>query len=118
LKNILVVDDEIDVTYTFRKMLEGDGHRVDTFNDPVLASKAFKTNTYDLVLLDIRMPNMDGFELYSRIRKKDAKAEVVFMSAYEVYREQFGELHDSNKLYFIKKPVDLPDLRKIIDKMP
>lgn len=58
----MVVDDEIDVTYTLRKMLEIEGHQADTFNDPTVALKNFKPHVYDLVLLDIRMPKLDGFE--------------------------------------------------------
>ena len=109
----MVVDDEPDVTYTLQKMLEGDGYDVQAYNDPRLALKSFKQDLFDLVLLDIRMPHMDGFNLFEQIRKKDDKVKVCFMTAFEVYRDQFGQLPSSDIQHFIKKPVDLIELRQI-----
>jgi CheY-like chemotaxis protein len=110
----MVVDDEIDVTYTIRKMVEEEGHTVDVFNDSIAALKAFKAHKYDLILLDIRMPQMDGFELYARIRKTDENTKIYFMTAFEVYRDQFGQLPSSDKIFFLSKPFDSAQLRKII----
>ena len=70
-KKILLVDDELDVTYTIKNILEDNGFPVDTFNDPILALNYYKVYFYDLIILDIKMPKMDGFELYSEIREKD-----------------------------------------------
>lgn len=114
LKKILIVDDEIDVTFTLQKMLETDGYDVQTYNDPRLALKSFKQELFDLILLDIRMPHMDGFKLFEEIRKKDEKVKVCFMTAFEVYRDQFGQLPSSDIQHFIEKPVDLKELRKIL----
>jgi DNA-binding response OmpR family regulator len=114
LKKILVVDDEVDVTYTIKMMLEQEGHKVDVFNDSIAAIKAFRAHRYDLILLDIRMPKMDGFELYARIRKMDENTRVYFMTAFDVYRDQFGQLPNSDKIYFINKPFDSAQLKKII----
>jgi DNA-binding response OmpR family regulator len=69
-KKILLIDDEPDLTYTIKKILEDNGFAVDTFNDPTLASDNYKVNFYDLVVLDIKMPKMDGFEIYNK-REKD-----------------------------------------------
>ena len=110
----MVVDDEPDVTYTLQKMLEGDGYDVKAYNDPRLALKSFKQDLFDLILLDIRMPHMDGFNLFEQIRKKDDKVKVCFMTAFEVYRDQFGQLPSSDIQHFIKKPVDLIELRQIL----
>lgn len=115
LKKVLVVDDEVDVTYTLQKMLEKDGYDIQAYNDPLLALKSFKQGLYDLVLLDIRMPHMDGFKLFEEIRKKDDKVRVCFMTAFEVYRDQFGQLPSSDIQHFIKKPVDVIELRRIME---
>ena len=75
---ILLVDNEPDVTYAIRTVLEDNGFEVDPFNDPVLVSETFKSNYYDLVILDIKMPNMDGFELMIASDKKIRKRKYVF----------------------------------------
>lgn len=117
LKKILVVDDESDVTYTLQKMIEKDGYDVQTYNDPRLALKSFKQGLFDLVLLDIRMPHMDGFKMFEQIRKKDDKVKVCFMTAFEVYRDQFGQLPSSDIQHFIEKPVELIELRRILQDL-
>ena len=68
-KRILVVDDEPDNISVFSIGLEDEGFTVDTFTDPQLALSAFKAETYDLLILDIKMPNMNGFELYEKVKK-------------------------------------------------
>lgn len=113
----MVVDDEIDVTYTLRKMLEIEGHQADTFNDPTVALKNFKPHMYDLVLLDIRMPKLDGFELYRQIRKKDENARVYFMSAFEVHRDEFGRLPDASISCFMKKPLDQKEIKNMLNQI-
>jgi DNA-binding response OmpR family regulator len=70
-KKILVVDNEPDMTRMLKMALEPVGFIVDTFNDPVLALKGFKPNLYDLVILDIIMPRMNGFQLYEQLKKMD-----------------------------------------------
>jgi DNA-binding response OmpR family regulator len=66
-KKILAVDDELDMTTILKMALERVGFTVDAFNDPVLALERFKPNRYDLVVLDIMMPKLDGFELYNQL---------------------------------------------------
>ena len=91
-KEILLVDDEPDVTYTIKNILEDSGYNVDSFNDPILALNYYKVNFYALVILDIKMPTMDGFELYTKIREKDPKVKICFLTASEMYYEKFRQL--------------------------
>jgi DNA-binding response OmpR family regulator len=88
-KKILVVDDETDLTMLFSLALEYNGFKVYTFNDPQEALSNYKPSYYDLVILDIKMPKMDGFKLYDEIKKKDQKAKVCFLTASELYYEEF-----------------------------
>lgn len=70
-KRILIVDDEHDITFVFIIGLEDNGFVVDTIDDPQLAISNFKTDLYDLLLIDIGIPKMNGFEFYKEIRKID-----------------------------------------------
>ncbi|MDP9289683.1 MAG: ATP-binding protein, partial [Thermoproteota archaeon] len=85
LKRIFLVDDDYDHTITFKVGLELAGFEVDTYNDSAIALSNFKPDYYDLLLIDIKMPKIDGLELYERIRKIDDKVKVWFITAYEVY---------------------------------
>ena len=111
---ILLVDDEKDIAQPFAIALEKDGFIVDTYNDPLIAFGDFKGDLYDLVLLDIRLPHMDGFELYDKIRNMDRRVKVCFISGYQMnflaLREQ-GLQTDC----FIPKPIELRDLVRRIN---
>ena len=117
------MDDEPDVTYTIKNILEDNGLQVDTFNDPITALKSYTSNFYDLVILDIKMPKMDGFELCIKIREKDLKVKICFLTASEMYyekfrkaRSEFGRLNGED--CFIQKPVKNDDLiRKLTSIM-
>lgn len=109
--NILVVDGEQDITLTFRVCLEGNGFKVTTFNDPLLALSCFAPGNYDVLLLDIRMPQMGGFEFYRKIRKLDSNILVYFMTAFEQFYGEFKQaLPTLVSVYFIRKPVDIDHL--------
>jgi DNA-binding response OmpR family regulator len=116
---ILVVDDEPDLIQVSTLALEYHGFKVDSFNDPQEALSKYKPGLYDLVILDIKMPKMDGFELYHEIKKKDNNANVCFLTASELYYEEFREKEywalDRN--LFIRKPIDNEELVKKIKKM-
>jgi CheY-like chemotaxis protein len=108
-RKLLVVDDEKDATLIFYTILQNSGFVVVFFNDPFLALEHFRPGYYDLLILDIRMPNMNGFELYLQIKRIDNRVKVCFLTAisefkeYEQYRKEvypkLGERH------FIVKPV-------------
>src|SRR5919199_2109199 len=110
-KRILLVDDEHDIALAFKISLENNGFIVDTFNDPNEALSNFKAGLYDLLLIDIKMPKMNGFELYQEIEKIDNKAKVCFITAFEVYYKSLRELFPTVKVdCFIKKPIANDDL--------
>jgi DNA-binding response OmpR family regulator len=115
---ILIVDDEEDITSVLRKVLEKNGFEVITFNDPLLALSNFKAGMYDIVLLDIRMPKMDGFELYQELEKIDSKTKICFMTAFEVYYDALKEIFPDtySSVCFIRKPFAIQDFVKRISK--
>ena len=111
-KRILIVDDEPDVIIVFKMVLEMNGFEVDAYDNPLSVLSNFKPNSYGLLLLDIKMPQMNGFELYEKIRKLDDKVKVCFITAFEDYRKEFKESFpelDEAK-YFIRKPKAVEDL--------
>ncbi len=116
----MLIDDELDITLTLKGVLEGAGFKVDSYTDPLLALNNYKINFYDLVILDIKMPKMDGFQLYTKIREKDPKVKVCFLTASEFYYEEFRIKHSSESVklldneYFIQKPIKNEELIKRI----
>lgn len=115
-EHILLVDDEEDIAKLFQKALERAGFIVDTYNDPLQSLSNYRAGMYDLLLLDIKMPEMNGFELYKKIRQIDDKTKVCFMTAFEEYydefRKTFPDLKD--KECFIRKPIGMNDLIKSV----
>jgi two-component system response regulator ChvI len=111
---ILLVDDDVDITHSFSLALQKDGFIVDTYNDPLIALGDFKADLYDLVLLDIKLPKMDGFELYDKIREIDRRVKVCFISGYQMnylaLREQGLQID-----CFISKPIKIEDLLRRIN---
>ncbi len=118
-QRILVVDDEPDLTKLCSLALEYHGFKVDTFNDPQEALSNYKPDYYDLVILDIKMPKMDGFQLYDEIKKKDHKAKVCFLTASELYYEEFRkrEYNAIDKNLFIRKPIENEELLKEVNRI-
>lgn len=86
-RKVLVVDDELDTAQTLWLILESSGFRVDIFTDPKEALGTFIPAYYDLAVIDVRMPGMNGFELYSEIKSLDYKIKVLFLTA-------LTDLHD------------------------
>jgi len=119
-KRILIIDDDPDSTITFRMPLEDSGYKVDSYTDPVLAYKNFRENLYDLVILDIKMPIIDGFLLYQKIKTTDSKVKICFLTATEFYYEQIKKKYGFDKFKqdsFLRKPIENKDLVDSIKKL-
>lgn len=116
---ILIVDDEDDITLSFKRILKIHGFEVDAFNDSMLALSNFKVNYYDIALLDIKMPYIDGFDLYKKIKEMDNNIRVCFLTASEAYYQQFREkdYHELSRDLFIQKPIEIEELLKRIADM-
>ena len=118
-KRILIVDDESDVDMVLKRVFEQSGFNADSYDDPILALENFKACSYDLLLLDIIMPEMDGFHLYQEIKKVDNNVKVCFLTASEMYYERFRkeEFYGLDRDLFIRKPIENEDLVKQINKI-
>jgi CheY-like chemotaxis protein len=122
-KKILIIDDEADVTLTFKAGIEDNNNNNDankrievyTSNNPVVALSEFKPNFYDFLLVDINMPNMDGFKLCEKILAIDINVKVCFMSSADINRQALKEIYPALSLgCFIRKPVSIDYLVKRI----
>jgi two-component system catabolic regulation response regulator CreB/two-component system response regulator ChvI len=108
---VLVVDDEYDINLTLKILLNMNGFEVDNYSDPVEALQNFKPNVYSLLILDLKMPKMGGFQLYEEIRRSDSKVKVCFLTAGEIYSDIFKQ-KDFNPTCFIRKPIENDELIK------
>ena len=118
-QRILIVDDESDITTALKIYLEIQGFHVDAFTDPVYALAQFKAGFYQLLILDIKMPEMNGFELYKEIKKKDGTVKVFFLTAlsdmrnYDEFKKEV--FPKEGERYFIAKPIGNEDILKRIN---
>ena len=117
-QTILIVDDEEDNALTRKKALIHNGfEKVEAYNDPLLALRHFTADLYDLLILDIVMPQIDGFALYEKMKKIDNKVKVCFITAFDVnyqaLRAVFPTVNTTDDLgCFIRKPVEVQQLLK------
>jgi CheY-like chemotaxis protein len=110
-KVILIADDDPDVTTVFGLGLEDEGFDVYTYNDPLEALTKFRPNFYDLLLVDINMPKIDGIELSRQILELDANVKICFITAGEANIEVLRELYPTRNIgCYIKKPVTIEQL--------
>jgi two-component system, OmpR family, response regulator ChvI len=116
-RRLMAVDDEPDITFTLKKVLEQSGFPLDVFNNPQTALINFKPDYYDLILLEVMMPQMNGFELYQEIKKKDKNVKTCFVTAYELYYESLKQKYPKLDVgCYIRKPVDMNYLVNKIEK--
>ena len=123
----MLVDDEQDITFALTIGLEDNGFAVDAFNDPLVALQSFKEKwkdkeekPYDLGLIDVKMPKMNGFELYNQIRKIDDRVKVCFITAFDIQKDEYFDSfvipRDKDKPTIIRKPIAIDELVKIARK--
>ena len=113
VRSILVIDDEFDIVNPIKCSLQKQGFNAYGFTDPLLALEHFKndSNSIDLILCDIRMPQMNGYELVRKIKTLQPKVRVILMSAFEINDLEFSKVFPSIKIDgFISKPVSLKSL--------
>jgi DNA-binding response OmpR family regulator len=108
IKRILLVDDEYDTSLVMKLILEENGFKVDSFTDAFEALENFTAGLYDLAMLDVIMPEIDGFSLYEKIKKLDDKVIICFLTAtddayYEILKEKYPNINEN---CVIHKPVD------------
>jgi two-component system, OmpR family, response regulator ChvI len=127
-KRVLIIDDEPDNTTVFKIALEDSGFDVDTYNDPTVSLYTLKPDLYDLVILDVNMPYMTGYELYEKLKQIDNKVKVCFLTAsVEGYNEERSEQFisvDCSPSYqypsdtpHITKPIKMDDLVRTVFEM-
>jgi CheY-like chemotaxis protein len=124
-RRIMIVDDEKDILRILKRDLESNNLKnkfnVEAYSDSEAALRAFADhpdNYYDLVLTDIRMSKMTGFELYRRLKEKSPSVKIVFLTAFEMNRKELDKiLADA---HFITKPISIsaliPKLNSILNK--
>jgi len=117
-KRIIIVDDEADINTALREIFESNGFTVDSFDNPHDALENFKPHFYDLLILDIKMPEMSGFSFYREIKKRDVKMKVCFLTAGEMYYGSYSDIFSSLPANcFIRKPVTNDELLKHMDRI-
>jgi CheY-like chemotaxis protein len=116
---ILLVDDEPDLCMVYKIILEDVGYECLPYTDPVEALQQFKPYFYDLILLDIKMPVLNGFDLCKKIREVDKTVHIIFITASEAYYEEFRiqRYPELRKINYIQKPVRNEELIRVIDTL-
>lgn len=119
MKRILLVDDEPDINAALSVVLKRGGYGVDTFDNPLIALEKLKPGFYDLIILDVKMPQMDGFDMYREIKKIDKEANICFLTASELYYENFRQekFTSLDKELFLRKPISNTELLKQINSI-
>jgi DNA-binding NtrC family response regulator len=108
---ILVIDDESDLTLTFEWILGGEGFEVDSFNDPHQALSNFSVGVYDVAFIDVKMPQMNGLDLYRKLKNIDDNVKYCFITASRVYYDALKKDYpDLDVDWFIRKPIDTEQL--------
>jgi DNA-binding response OmpR family regulator len=116
-RRILIIDDDIDINNLFKLFLEYDGYNVDAFTDPIDALYSFRKNAYDLVLLDLKMPKMNGMLLYEKLHSIDPDLLFCFITANREYIEHLKKSIVEIEKIVIYKPILLSELRNKVNSL-
>jgi DNA-binding response OmpR family regulator len=117
-KKLLIVDNEKNVIDAFTSGLANDDFTVESCNDPEEAVGGFEEGMYDLVLLDIGMPKMNGFEVYREIRKRDAAVKVCFLTMFEVHMSEFSKMFpELGSQALLQKSIEPSDLKQKLSEV-
>jgi DNA-binding response OmpR family regulator len=117
-KRVLIIDDDTDVSNLFKIYLEKSGeYQIDAYTDPVDALYYFKKGLYDLVLLDLKMPQIDGISMYQQLKKVDSNTSICLITADIVNLEQLKTKIPNIEKYVIYKPTLLRNLKDKIDSL-
>lgn len=114
--SILLIDDDIDVKESTKVMLMDEGFKVDLACDGMVGVEEYEKTCPEITFLDIKMPGIDGYETFNRIKKIDSKAKVVFITGFATDDDKHKEAQENNILTTMRKPVELSDLLKVIKK--
>jgi DNA-binding response OmpR family regulator len=116
-KRILLVDDDPDICLAFQIVLEDASFECISYTDSIKALQEFRPNYYNLVILDIKMPVLDGFELCKKIIELDKTVHIIFITASEEYYEKFRGQHfpELSKINYIQKPIGNEELVQIVN---
>jgi DNA-binding response OmpR family regulator len=118
-RRILLVDDEPDTCLTYQIVLEDAGFECKSYTDSAKALQEFRARYYDLILVDVRMPILDGFDLCKKIMEIDNTLHIIFVTASEEFYEKFRDRHYSELITksnttYIQKPIGTKELVQII----
>ncbi|MGI0000396.1 MAG: response regulator [Nitrososphaeraceae archaeon] len=116
-KKIMIIDDDKDITNLFSIFLEYNGYIVNAYTNPLEAFNNFRKNSYDLIILDLKMPNMDGMTLYRKIKEIDDKVIICFTTANISYIQKLHKGIINIDRIVLYKPVLLKDLKNKIDSL-
>jgi DNA-binding response OmpR family regulator len=115
---ILIIDDDNDINNLFKIYLESDDCcRVDSYTNPIEALYDFKKNVYDLILLDLKMPQIDGVAMFNALKNRDNKVIICMITADLHYLEQLKERIPNIEKYVIHKPILLRHLKDKINEL-
>jgi CheY-like chemotaxis protein len=118
-KRVLLVDDEPDICMVYQMVLEDAGFECISYTDPVKAMKDFRIDYYDLIILDIKMPVLNGFELCKKVMELDRTVPIIFITAAKAYYEQFRTqgFPELGKINYIQKPIGNDELVRLVNKI-
>jgi DNA-binding response OmpR family regulator len=113
----MIIDDDVDITNLFKIFLESNGYIVDAYTNPIKALNNFRKQRHSLIILDLKMPKIDGMTLYNKIKEKDDKVIICLTTADKSLIQDLQKgIIDIDKIV-IYKPILLKDLKNKIDSL-